>query len=298
MNRAISNIFMRELQSGKLQPIMSIIKNDISLDLELRGEEVIIYYKGLKILTITEQKNGNFKYKGLDQKYSRRKNGLEPMLPTWNSEKSNDYFMQVKTIIDTYDMKSFWEYEIKQIVVRENNTSPNADDTDFWVIDTEYQNDEGNQFDIVALHLDSSSGARRNGRASIAIIEIKQGVNTLFTSDDNPGIRRHLEDFRSHLKVPERKNAFIHDMKLVFEQKYKLGIINGLNDNVVERLNMSDEVEFYILLANYKKTSTKLIKELNSFSEDCQFLTSFFTGYGLYSHSIKNKEEIVKLLSY
>lgn len=204
--------------------------------------------------------------------------------------------MQVKTIIDTYDMKSCWESEIKQMVVRENNTSPNANDTDFWVIDTEYQNNENSKFDIVALHLDSTPSARKTGRASIAVIEIKQGFNTLFTTDANPGIRRHLEDFRSHLRVQDRKNAFIGDMKLVFEQKYKLGLIKGLNENVVERLSLSDEVEFYVLLANYKKASTKLMKELKSFSGDCQFLTSFFSGYGLYSHSIRSKNDIIELL--
>ena len=296
MKRAVSNEFMNALQNGELQAVMDIINNDTSLDIELRGEKIVVYYKGLKVLSITEQRNGVFKFEELDKKYSRRKNGTEPTLPSWNKETPDAYFMQAKTIIDTYDMKRDWEAEIKQMVVRENNTSPNADDTDFWVIDTEYQNDEENKFDIVALHLDSSQSARINGCASIAIIEIKQGISTLFTTDKNPGIRRHLEDFRSHKNDPNRKNAFISDMVSVFKQKYQLGMINGLNDNVVNRLEGSDEIDFYVLLANYKKASTKLKEELNSFTEDCQFLTSFFTGYGLYSHCIKNKDEIVKLL--
>lgn len=296
MTRAISENFMKALQNGKLQAVKSIIKNDISLDLELCGKDVVVYYKGLKILTITEQENGDFKFKELDPKYIRRKSGLEPNLPAWNNERSNEYFMQAKMIIDTYDMRSCWEYEIKQMVIRENNTSPNANDTDFWVIDTEYQNDDRNQFDIVALHLDSSPEARRKGVASIAMIEIKQGVSALHSSNRNPGILTHLEDFQSHLANSNRVKAFISDMKHVFEQKYQLGMINGLNENVVNRLKMSNEVEFYVLLANYKKASSKLLDELKSFPEDCNFLTSFFAGYGLYSHSIKSKDEIIELL--
>lgn len=72
MNRAISREFMAALLKGKLKTIMNIIKNDISLDLELRGKEVVVYYKGLKILTI-EQRDGDFKFIELDQEYRRRK---------------------------------------------------------------------------------------------------------------------------------------------------------------------------------------------------------------------------------
>ena len=295
MNRALSNDFIESLQNGELKPIMDIIKKDSSLDLEMRGNEVMVYYKGLKLLTITNQK-GIYLFKELDPKYRRRKNDVDVELPVWDRSNPEDYFIKAKNIIDTYDMKGFWEYEIKQMVVRENNTSTNAKDTDFYVIDTEYQNIKKDQFDIIALHIDSSTEARVKAVASLAIIEIKQGIGTLRTTNSNPGIKRHLEDFNKHLEDAKRKKNFIDDMKKVFRQKCQLGLIKGLSQNTINKLRLREDVEFFVLLTNYKKASSNLVSELRSFKDECNFLTSFFTGYGLYSHSIKNKEEILQLL--
>ncbi len=183
------------------------------------------------------------------------------------------------------------------MIVRENYLKPNSNDTDFFIIDTEYQNEEKNQFDIIALHIDSESVARRKAKASIAVIEIKQGNASIKTTSLNPGIRRHLEDFNKYIADKQRKKAFINDMEEIFKQKYELGLIDkGLSENTIKKLEIEDDIEFYIVLADYKTSTSALKEELKTIEGECKFFMSSFMGYGLYNWTIKSKEEILKLL--
>lgn len=261
MKRAISKDFLNSLQKGELSPILEIVIKDRTLDLEMRGSEIDIYYQGLKLLSITEKGNGIYEYGEMDKEYCRRKNGSEVSLPIFSLDDIDGYLSKAKHVIDTYNINEHFEYEVKQMIVRENNLKPNANDTDFFIIDTEYQNEDKNQFDIIALHIDSESAARRKAKASIAIIEIKQGNGSIKTTSQNPVIRRHLEDYYQHIADNQRKKAFINDMEEIFKQKFELGLIDkGLSDNTIKKLTIEEAIEFYIVLADYK-TATSALKE-------------------------------------
>ena len=297
MKRAISQDFLESLQKGELSPILEVVIKDRTLDLEMRGNEIDIYYQGLKLLSITEKGNGIYEYGEMDKEYRRRKDGSEVSLPIFSLNDIDEYMSKAKHVIDTYDINEHFEYEVKQMIVRENNLKPNSNDTDFFIIDTEYQNEEKNQFDIIALHIDSESAVRRKAKASIAVIEIKQGNGSIKTTSLNPGIRRHLEDFNQHIADKQRKNAFKKDMEEIFKQKYELGLIDkGLSENTIKKLEIEDDIEFFIVLADYKTATSALKEELNTIEGECKFFMSSFMGYGLYNWTIKSKEEILKLL--
>lgn len=297
MKRAISKDFLNSLQKGELSPILEIVIKDRTLDLEMRGSEIDIYYQGLKLLSITEKGNGIYEYGEMDKEYCRRKNGSEVSLPIFSLDDIDGYLSKAKHVIDTYNINEHFEYEVKQMIVRENNLKPNANDTDFFIIDTEYQNEDKNQFDIIALHIDSESAARRKAKASIAIIEIEQGNGSIKTTSQNPGIRRHLEDYYQHIADNQRKKAFINDMEEIFKQKFELGLIDkGLSDNTIKKLTIEEAIEFYIVLADYKTATSALKEELKTIEGECNFFQSSFMGYGLYNWAIKSKEEILKLL--
>ena len=297
MKRAISKDFLNSLQKGELSPILEIVIKDRTLDLEMRGNEIDIYYQGWKLLSITEKGNGIYEYGEMDKEYRRRKNGSEVSLPIFSLDDIDGYLSKAKHVIDTYNINEHFEYEVKQMIVRENNLKPNANDTDFFIIDTEYQNEDKNQFDIIALHIDSESAARRKAKASIAIIEIKQGNGSIKTTSQNPGIRRHLEDYYQHIADNQRKKAFINDMEEIFKQKFELGLIDkGLSDNTIKKLTIEEVIEFYIVLADYKTATSALKEELKTIEGECNFFQSSFMGYGLYNWAIKSKEEILKLL--
>lgn len=249
------------------------------------------------MLSITEKGNGEYDFGEMNKKYRRRKNGSEVSLPIFSLNDIDEYMSKAKHVIDTYDINEHFEYEVKQMIVRENNLKPNSNDTDFFIIDTEYQNEEKNQFDIIALHIDSESVARRKAKASIAVIEIKQGNGSIKTTSLNPGIRRHLEDFNQHIADKQRKNAFKKDMEEIFKQKYELGLIDkGLSENTIKKLEIEDDIEFFIVLADYKTATSALKEELKTIEGECKFFMSSFMGYGLYNWTIKSKEEILKLL--
>ena len=297
MKRAISQDFLESLQKGELSPILEVVIKDRTLDLEMRGNEIDIYYQGLKLLSITEKGNGIYEYGEMDKEYRRRKDGSEVSLPIFSLNDIDEYMSKAKHVIDTYDINEHFEYEVKQMIVRENNLKPNSNDTDFYIIDTEYQNEEKNQFDIIALHIDSESAVRRKAKASIAVIEIKQGNASIKTTSLNPGIRRHLEDFNKYIADKQRKKAFINDMEEIFKQKYELGLIDkGLSENTIKKLEIEDDIEFFIVLADYKTATSALKEELKTIEGECKFFMSSFMGYGLYNWTIKSKEEILKLL--
>lgn len=44
--RQLSPSFVNELLSGKYQHILALVQQDDTLDLEMRGESIIVYYRG------------------------------------------------------------------------------------------------------------------------------------------------------------------------------------------------------------------------------------------------------------
>ena len=65
MARKLSEEFINELKEGKFRPVLQAVLDDDSLDLELRGDCVIIYYRGGKLLTL----NSNGTFEALDSNY-------------------------------------------------------------------------------------------------------------------------------------------------------------------------------------------------------------------------------------
>ena len=57
--RQISGIMMKAFLDGQLRTLLRAVQNDDTLDLELRGDSVNIYYRGGSIFRITEG-NGAF----------------------------------------------------------------------------------------------------------------------------------------------------------------------------------------------------------------------------------------------
>ncbi len=70
MKRAISQEFLDSLQNGKLSPILEVVKKDRTLDLEMRGNVIDIYYQGAKLLSITEKGNGEYDFGEMNKKIS------------------------------------------------------------------------------------------------------------------------------------------------------------------------------------------------------------------------------------
>lgn len=87
--RSISNEFMSRLLSD-YKALIDYVKTDDTLDLEMRGDKVIVYYRGGKILSLSE----TGALTPLDKQYG------EGLTLAWSN--LDDYIPKAKHLIDVY----------------------------------------------------------------------------------------------------------------------------------------------------------------------------------------------------
>ena len=310
--RHISEQFLEELKTGHFEPIVSIVRVDPTLDLELRGTSVVIYYRGGKILTISEPRNSltctsdaEKHLKVLDSKYLNGKSIIEPTL-----DKMDLYFAKAKHFIDVFEAtgkSKLEEKEIQQRVVAENNYSVNSDQSDFFIADMEWEENSvlKGRADIVAFYWGHMEHKKKN--LTMYLIEVKQGHKAIKTNKPNtkkesPGLLKHYHDYEAFLKDSATVEFTKSDMLEVLRQKTELGLIIGLSQLFKKDKNgklstkgitIEDNVEFVFLLANYLHFSNQLKNELNLLPTACRFFCSSFMGYGLYEKYIVNKSTTI-----
>ena len=292
--RSISNSFLEQLKTGSLKSITDYVRVDPYLDLELRGDSVMIYYRGGKILTVYEKGL----LAGLTDEYYLSPD-TERILPSIDG--LHDYLAHAKHIVDIYESmqnSKLGEKEIQQRVVYENNLSVNADKTDYFIADVEWadNDDLGGRIDIVAFRWNHMEHRKRI--VQLTLIEVKQGEDAIRTNGENsPGLKKHYEDYLSFKKDQESVNRVAKDMLLVLKQKKELGLVKGL-DKLFEKGSteiepqIEAEPDFLFLLANYHYYSKYLQIECKELQDDCKFINASFCGYGLYKDLIKTKKEL------
>lgn len=294
--RRLTTTLFNELKEGKFQSLLEYVKEDDTLDMEFRGNYFTVYYRGGALLIVEETPDGTYDWKGISEEYLLK--GKDKYVPKHSKvEQFDEYIPEAKHVIDRYICKGpknhLGEKEIQQLVVRENNYSPNSQDTDYFIVDMEYEEAGGTgRFDLIALRWDSNGAARKKNLVSLTVIEVKQGYNTVRTSSSSPGLRSHQEDFSKFIEKKRTVGVlkdFCKDMVMIFKQKCELGLIlanekiEGINQDF--QLNVEEDVDFVCLLANYKKASDNLRNELKEM-EPCKFIRSHYSGYGLYADEI------------
>ena len=292
--------------------LMEILKKDYSkitqyvrvspyLDMEMRGNCIMVYYRGGKILTIFEDKT----MEGLVEEYYNKKDEntklLVPQIDT-----IEDYFAKAMHVIDmyeAYEKSRLGEKEIQQRVVYENNLSVNACKTDYFVADIEWADNDtlGGRADIIAFRWNHMEHKKR--LLQLTIIEVKQGEESIVTSVDNngkisAGLSKHYDDFEKLRQDKDGVKTLAEDMLIVLKQKMDLGLVKGLeklfedsrgNKKTPEIL---PEVDFLFLLSNYHHYSDNLKNELEKLPDDARFISSSFMGYGLYKDFIRSKKDL------
>lgn len=301
--RSISSSFLEQLKTGSLKSITDYVRVDPYLDLELRGDSVMIYYRGGKVLTVDEKGI----LAGLTDEYYLSPD-TERIQPT--IEGLHDYLAHAKHIVDIHEStqnSKLGEKEIQQRVVYENNLSVNADKTDYFIADVEWADNKvlKGRVDIVAFCWKHKKP--RNRIVQLTLIEVKQGDKAIKSLS---GLKKHYDDYISFKKDQVSVNRVAKDMLLVLKQKKELGLVKGLDKlfekkvtekdasgNIVERrVEMDPQIEaepdFLFLLANYHYYSKYLQIECKELQDDCKFINASFCGYGLYKDLIKTKKEL------
>ena len=320
MSRAISEKFLSDLKDSKF---LTMIQRDNTLDLELRGRFVEVYYRGCAIMKI----NQYLKITGADKKYFERTGIADiPALPTSLNDHKGclNYVGLAKLAVDIYcsTIKKNNETEAQQRIVYENNISTVANDTDYFIIDIEYKNELKKEFDIVALKWASDQTIRRFGKdktIGITIFELKYGQKAIGSSSKaknqkSASMSAHMKDYNDFIKQGTGIiNDFKKDMLTVFVQKCELGLVsfgNSKNKHWQDFVEFDKtkgkkwfdvnnvDLQFGYVFANYKKASTFITEELAKFSDDFLVMDSSFMGYGLYlsnQHYRKYLEDKLKI---
>ena len=293
--RGLTDHFIDQLKSGLLLPMLGLAQLDCTLCLEIRGNYINIYYRGGNIIRI-EGKQEVFQA-SFDRKYLDNDSTKVPDLPgVLNNPEA------VKAWIDTipflkHEMDIWFglhpknEREFQQLMIRENNCGNSAKGTDYFICDVEYANDTG-RFDLIAVQWPSSSVHRKNNsNLRLAFIEMKCLDNALTGTS---GLCKHVKDINTFLSKTENLENIKEEMKVIFNQKLDLGLIN--NQKSIESFS-DDKPEFILALINHDPESSILRNELERLP-DCSYAeitiaTSNFMGYGLYSQGIYGLEEFL-----
>lgn len=297
MARAISQDFLNDLLTGELKPLLDIVYIDDTLDLELRGEYINIYYRGGSLFKIEEKENRHYKI-SLDKNYCNTHSMEKEVTPTPSINEAVRDLPLYKQAMDIHLGKSHkYEREFQQVLVRENNCHGIISrSTDYYIIDIEYADSKENRksrFDIVALKWESNPSVRKKPeKCSIALMELKYGDGAL---NKKSGIKEHLNDLKSFMSMgKEGLDDFKKDIETVFKQKCQLGLVDGLQEKQYEVSISFENPEVIFLFANHDPDSSVLVEELaginyNDYKDifDIYIAEASYIGYGLYAPRMK-----------
>ncbi len=300
MPRGLKPEFLEAFLSGLLKPILDRVKRDNTLDFQIRKDEVHIYYRGGKILGIKPMGATAYGFT-FDPKYFA--GGAETVLPKVVSTNEQigcwiDNLPQLKQAMDYHITTKVEkpEREFQQLVVRENNYGRVSNDTDYFIVDCEYSHPTlaNGKTDLVAFKWLSQSQDRKRGEVRLAFIELKYGDDALAGGS---GLVEHVKHMRAIVQDQDAVNVTAEEMKKVFAQKRKLGLVRfgqGGNEHEVDSF-VPGAPEVMLLLINHKPASTILSRELNALDaearETVKVATASFMGYGLYAEGILTLEE-------
>ena len=310
MGRKLNNTFMKDLEKGRLQSLLTVVQKDDTLDLQIRHDCVHIYYRGGRLFEIREVDKGAYKISSSDEAYNKEIKKEDLSYPRTVRTKQDAVAVsadvsKLKIVMDRYlsrkkdkteKKKSGKEREYQQLIVKENNYTRNiTNGTDYYACDIEYEEGE-NRWDILAIKWESDGAKRKNTKdLELAIIEVKYGDNAL---DGDSGLIDHLRKTNNLLlKESSRIKELAAEMTESFNQKLKLNLIVDCKHEKIGPLAVTEKLDFIFVLINHDPARRALrnaldeIKRENFEKLNIKFAISNFMGYGLYIENIYDLEE-------
>lgn len=230
--RQISPTHLNAYKSGQLSKLFKVIIEDPELSFEIRKDnQVMIYYRKDKILTIKESKKGDFNFEILDPKYYKDGTG-----PTTFFDKDNKdytlqhttdlraYFNQAKKLAHAY--KIGLEFEVQQKIALGNNSFNNR----FVVVDMEWQ------FSQEELKAEDRISKTRIDLVIVDTLKNKEGLNDIYlaelkvglgATEGSSGTIDHVDKTFEIINKPEACCALRDDVDNIIKQKKELGLLDG-----------------------------------------------------------------------
>ncbi|MDP8256444.1 MAG: hypothetical protein P9M14_11900 [Candidatus Alcyoniella australis] len=298
-SRGLSEKFLQQLESGLMHPVLERVRNDTTLNFQIRDDYINLYYRGGNLSRISRNPQGEFSV-AFDSNYFKGIAAIKPNLPKALTSPQHvaewlDALPMLKQGMDLWFAKHPRdEKEIQQRIARINNIGKVAKGTDYFICDFEYQSKEG-RFDLVGVRWPSKGSIRKRNRGlTLSFVEVKYADSAL---KGKAGIVAHLADIKKFSCIQSNLTGLADEMKTVFNQKRRLGLIDNQKD--IESFDLS-QVELMFILANHdpeSKILSQIIgkqKMIGRQKVEVTFATANFMGYGLYLEGIFSLADFMK----
>lgn len=324
MARTLKDPFFKWLQKDPINLLAIISQYDCLAIHFSDGKKLKVYFKGCRILTISDKiiTDNEVRFKPLVLKYYTKVENKDNLVKIINRGVNiNNLQEYLDCVIGFLSRRNpHAEEALRQEIARVNNRSSVANDTDYFIVDEEYEIN-GSRFDLVAIKWLSDKNIRKafNSKRSsleIVVFELKQGLNAVGGSEksksEQADLKKHYSDFQTFVSDEARLSEFKLDIVKMFVQQASLkGFfndedINGLkhvralsepwNDKEIQDIADIIPVKFGLILSDYKQKSDRLREQVKQIKGDFLFARSSFMGYGLYEDSILNREQLLELL--
>lgn len=132
--RKLSDTFLYELKDGFLSTLISKVREDHDLDLQIRDNYINIYYKGNSLLKLGPPKGNNYRV-AVHQKFSV---GLD-FTNLVKEETTQSFAEMIPAIKENIILhgKSSLELEYEQMIIRANNYEP-RNNSEYFIVDRQY----------------------------------------------------------------------------------------------------------------------------------------------------------------
>ena len=289
--RSLSLSFLQDLLDGKLAPLLARVKEDDSLDLQIRENYVNVYFRGGNLLCVKQVGEHVYSFE-FDQKYGDLPDRprivvVPPQLLVSSAEQCSGWLENTPLL---KDLMARWftahpkrERDVQQVFTRENTWDPAvAGGTDYFVCDIEYARGDA-RFDAIAVRWPSSATERKRKTGHrLAFVELKYGDGALAGTS---GIVEHTAQVDRLCGDAAALMDLKKEMLGLFQQKHALGLIG--NQHSLE--SFGDEVpQLILLVANHDPASAILARELERITANPPIHVEVLVasasdfGYGLY----------------
>lgn len=316
MSVRCSNTFFESLKTGTLSYLVERVKDDLTLDIELRDNEIEVYYRGAQLMRVNEKvfsKSENELVKGIS---------FPPTEVTGeNVQKWIDVIPMIKDCLDrnVSNGKNSGpkgaELEAEQIILRENNLlRGRSERTDYTIVDIEHVIDDY-RFDLVAIKSLADRVDRRTPPRTLAVIELKYGYDAIF--DSEASLESHFSDMANFI-IDGRLEELKKDVTVQYNFKHRLGLfdIGSMKqrpdeDKEINKKSKWSRPEYIVVLANYAN-QYYLNKSNNSISDlineirkkyktvfesfDVKFAIACGMGYSLFANCMLSTDDFLQYI--
>mgnify|MGYP001204012254 FL=1 len=301
MVQTLSDAFIGDLIQGRQKDLLEYVKNNSKFDMQIRPNSVLVYYRGVPVLEVIESALHTYEFV-FDHGHLNPQDfyGKDYSNPEKHKWLWNEFFPMIEATYDHYqELEILDEQDFQQNVVRVNNYSSNATQTDFFIIKSDYYPYDRADFDMVAVRLQPNRSIEESQKHQplLYVIEVRFGEDDF---DMRRGVERHIHvsNYIQLVNYQQALSEFMRSMIETFKCQCQLGLIPSMKglEGTISDSQFGDQLGLLFLLINQNSRSKLLIdSEVHLVKNDVRFIKMRNKNYELYSDQAFGFDQFTKL---